>query len=188
MTPLDSAVGSGPVTARLRDGTSVVLRGVQPEDQLLLQELLESCSPTSLYRRFHYVTKRLGELASRFCDVEGKHEKVIVAEIESEGTKKLIGFGDLAAETLQRSVEVAVLVADRWQGLGLGSALADYCLDVVCRGGVKEIVAVTTPDNRQVIEMAQRRGFRIQWQLEDRILALSKKLHPSRTRRSGEAA
>jgi acetyltransferase len=185
---LDSASAFGPVSVQLKDGTSVVLRAVQPTDELLLKELLDSCSPESLYQRFHYVTKRTGELASRFCNVEDGHERVIVAEIESEEGKKLIGFGDLAPDPRHGSVEAAVLVADRWQGRGLGGILCDSCLDMAYRWGVKEVCAITTPDNRQVIAMAQKLGFHIQWQLEDRTLGLRKSLCRKSKPIPGEAA
>ncbi len=188
VAPTEATAVSAPAPVRLKDGTSVVLRAIRPEDQPLLQELLESCSPESLYHRFHYATKRSGELASRFCNVEDGHEKVIVAEIETEDGKKLIGFGDLAPDSRRRSVEAAVLVADCWQGRGLGGVLSDYCLDAAYRWGVKEVVAITTPDNRQVIAMAQKRGFRILWQLEDRTIGLSKRFQRKRKRLSGEAA
>ncbi len=179
---------AGPVTVRLKDGTSVVLRPVQPEDQPLLQELLESCSPTSLYHRFHYVTKRTREMAFKFCNVDDRGERVILAEIESGETKKLVGLGNLAADPRYRSAEVAILITDHWQSKGLGGALADYGFDLAYRWGVQEVVAVTTPGNQQVIAMAKRRRFRILCQLEDRTVVLSKKLPRKRKRFLGKVA
>jgi acetyltransferase len=193
-TPLESisagepATEVGPVTVRIKEGTSVVLRPVQPEDQPLLQELLESCSPTSLYHRFHYVTKRTREMAFRFCNLDDRGERVIVAEIESGDTKKLIGLGNLAADPCYRSAEMAILVTDHWQNKGVGGALADYCFDLAYRWGLQEVVAVTTLGNRQVIAMARKRRFRILCQIEDRTVWLNKKLHRKRKRFLGQVA
>jgi acetyltransferase len=186
MTPVESGAESGAVTVQLRDGTSVMLRAVRPEDEPLLQELLESCSPKSLHHLFQYVTKRTHDMAFKFCHIDESREKVIVAEIESGGNKKLIGFGDLAADASHRSVEVAILVADGWQGKGLGSALSKCCLDVAYRWGVEEIVAVTTPDNWRVITMAQKRRFRAQ--VEQGTVVLNKKFHRRRDRLAGKVA
>jgi acetyltransferase len=125
----------------------------------------------------------LHELASKFCAVDSIHEKVIVAEIESGAATELIGLCDLVADARHRSAEVAVLIADRWQGKGLGDTLADIGIDIAYRWGVQELIAVTTPDNRQVIAMARKRRFRILCQLEDRTVLLSKSFRRKRQKR-----
>jgi acetyltransferase len=178
----------GTVTIVLGDGMFVVLRPLRPDDLPLLEKLLGSCSSRTLYSRFHYITKRTHELASKFCNIEARREKVIVAEIESGGERTLIGLCELAADPRHRSAEVAILIADRWQGKGLGGLLADHSIDAARQWGVREVVAVTTPDNRQVITMARQRRFRIFCQWEDRTMVLSRRFHRKRKKLLGNAA
>jgi acetyltransferase len=165
---------------RLEDGTPVVLRSVRTEDWPLLQELLESCSPTSLYRRFQHVTRRAREIASRFCSLDDERERVIVAEIELEGKSRLIGFAVMAMDANKRTAELAVLVEDRWQGKGLGSVLSDHLLQAARRWGLKDVAATTTPDNARVIEMARRRGFLIMYDFNQREVTLRRKFRQPR--------
>jgi acetyltransferase len=188
MTPVESASERVATTLSLKDGTSVMLRAVRPEDQGLLQELLESCSPTSLYHRFQYMTKRTRDLASRFCCIDESCENVLVAEIVFGLERRLIGFGNLAADPPHQSAEMAILVADHWQALGLGSALADHCLEAARRWGVKEVVAVTAPDNWRVIAMAKKHRFHILFRLEHRTVLLRKRFYRRRNRLSHQAA
>jgi acetyltransferase len=76
-------------TAKLKDGSTVTLRPIKPEDEPLWLELLDSCSKESIYRRFRYdFYYDSHEVASQFCFIDYDREIAIVAEIEEEGKKK----------------------------------------------------------------------------------------------------
>jgi acetyltransferase len=135
--------------------------------------------------RFHYMTKRFREIASRFCCSDGHRETVVVAETQSEGRSILIGFGVLAMDRLHRTAELAVLVGDPWQGKGLGSVLSDHLIESARLLGLKSVKAVTTPDNLQVIQMAGRRRFLVAYDSRQKLVALRRALRPrQRTRKT----
>src|SRR5690606_26194718 len=116
---------------KLRDGTPILLRPIKPEDEPLWHELLANCSQESLWFRFRYVFKSTThEMATRYCFIDYDREIAIVAEIEEDGQRKLIGVGRIVADSDHRDGEYAVLVADAWQGMGLGSIMTDYCLEI----------------------------------------------------------
>jgi acetyltransferase len=98
-------------------------------------------------------------MATRFCFIDYDREIAIVAELEKDGTRQLIGVGRLVADADHTDAEYAVLVADAYQGRGLGSLLTDYCLEL-CRGwGINNVFAETAPDNGRMLEVFERRGF-----------------------------
>ena len=101
------------------------------------------------------------EVASRYCFIDYDREIAIVAEIEVEDEKKLMGVGRLIADPNLETVEYAILVADAWQNRGLGGLLTDFCLDVSKRWGLKRIVAQTTTDNPRMIQVFKSRGFSV---------------------------
>ena len=147
---------------KLKDGTPVVLRPIKPEDEPLWHELLAGCSTQSRWFRFNYTFKQTThEMASRYCFIDYDRELAIVAEVEEEGCRKLIGIGRLVADVDHHVAEYAVIVVDRWQGRGVGGMLTDYCLEVAKRWGVKKVVAEIAKDNSRMLATFRRCGFEI---------------------------
>jgi acetyltransferase len=147
---------------RLRGDVEVLLRPIKPEDEPLWHELCRNCSPETLHRRFRYMFKATThEMATRFCYIDYDRELAIVAELIEQGQRKMIGVSRLVADADHTNAEFAILVADPWQGLGVGTVLMDYCLEI-CRGwGIQRVVAEIATDNERMISMFRRRGFTI---------------------------
>ncbi|MCX6265919.1 MAG: bifunctional acetate--CoA ligase family protein/GNAT family N-acetyltransferase [Bacteroidetes bacterium] len=146
----------------LQDGTEVLLRPIKPEDEPLWLGMLGSCSKESLYNRFRYFFHwETHEVATRYCYIDYDRELAIVAEIVEEGQRKLIGIGRLVADPDHETVEYAILIADAWQQKDLGNIITDFCLEVVKGGKLKKMVAQTTPDNKGMISVFQKRGFEV---------------------------
>ncbi|QDV23635.1 acetate--CoA ligase alpha subunit [Aureliella helgolandensis] len=148
--------------AKLKDGTSVVLRPIKPEDEPMWHALVASCSSESLHLRFRYMFKATTHaMATRFCFIDYDREIAMVAETQENGERRLIGVGRLVADADHREAEYAILVSDPWQGIGLGSALTDLCLDICGRWGVRSVVAEMAQQNHRMVHMFELRGFEI---------------------------
>jgi acetyltransferase len=100
------------------------------------------------------------EMATRFCFIDYDRSIAIVAEIERDGQRELIGVGRLEADANHHEAEYAVLVADAWQGRGLGKLLTDYCLEICRHWGVGRVYAETTSDNLRMQQILARRHFK----------------------------
>jgi acetyltransferase len=154
----------------LREGTKVTLRPIKPEDEPMWLELLASCSKESIYSRFRYFFHwESHDVAARYCYIDYDREIAIVAEIEEEGKRKLLGVGRLIADPDHEEVEYAVLIADAWQQKELGSLLTDYCLDIAKRWKLRRIVAQTTTDNHRMLSVFERRGFAIRMESDSTV-------------------
>jgi acetyltransferase len=159
----------------LQDGTVALLRPIKPEDEPMWLAMLGSCSKESLYSRFRYFFHwETHEVATRYCYIDYDREIAIVAEIMEEGEKKLIGVGRLVADPDHETVEYAILIADAWQQKDLGNILTDFCLEVAESGKLKKIVAQTTPDNKRMISVFQKRGFEVRINNEDSTVDVMK--------------
>ena len=147
---------------KLKDGTLATLRPIKPEDEPMWHALVASCSPESIRLRFRYMFKgTTHEMAARFCFNDYDREIAIVAEVEEDGERKLIGVGRLVADSDHRVAEFAVLVGDPWHGVGLGSILTDYCLDISRRWGLTKVTAEVAPENSRMLSIFDNRGFDI---------------------------
>ncbi|MHC4406240.1 MAG: bifunctional acetate--CoA ligase family protein/GNAT family N-acetyltransferase [Planctomycetota bacterium] len=162
---------------KLKDGTPVVLRPIKPEDEPLWHDLLAGCSPESIWFRFSHVFKETThDMAARYCFIDYEREMGIVAEVEEDGERRLIGVGRLVADVNHESAEYAVIAVDRWQSHGLGGLLTDYCLEVAKKWGVKSVVAETFKTNGRAVAMFRNRGFEMDAEKEEDVILVRKEL------------
>jgi acetyltransferase len=160
--------------ARMRDGTEVLLRPIKPEDEPLWLALLGSCSRESIYSRFRYFFFwQSHDIASRYCYIDYDRELAIVAEVGEGETRRLVGVGRLISEPGRETAEYAVLVQDAWQDRGLGGMLTDRCLAIARQWGVRKVLAITTSDNPRMVAVFEKRGFRIEKDLESSLVEVS---------------
>ncbi len=146
--------------ARLKDGTEVLLRPIRPEDEPMWMELLGSCSRESIYSRFRFFYNwATHEAAVRHCYIDYDRELAIVAELEQEGVRKLLGVARLVADPGLEAAEYAVLVGDPWQNRGLGGILTDFCERIARDWGAKRIEAQTTSSNNRMVNLFVNRAW-----------------------------
>jgi len=158
----------------LKDGTEILLRPIKPEDEPLWLELLGSCSKESIYHRFRYdFYFDSHEIASQFCFIDYDREIAIVAEVEEEGRKKLIGVGRLIADPDVEMMEYAVLITDAWQKKELGFQLTNYCMEIAQSRDIKILAAETTKDNKPMISVFRKLNFKIRFN-EDTTVSVIK--------------
>ncbi len=150
----------------LPDGTELLLRPIKPEDEPLWLDLLDSCSKECIYARFRYFFNwNTHEVASRYCFIDYDREIAIVPEIEDEdGKKRLIGVGRLVADPDHDTVEYAVLIKDDWQNRGIGGILTDYAMQIAKGWGLNRILAQTTTDNQRMINVFEKRNFKLTYE------------------------
>jgi len=161
---------------KLHDGTETLLRPIKPEDEPMWLDMLGSCSKESIYSRFRYNFHfDSHEVATQFCYIDYARELAIVAEVEDNGKRKLIGVGRLIADPDVETVEYAILVTDAWQGKDLGKILTQYCLEIAKANGLKRIFAETTKDNKPMIAVFKKLGFEVQYD-EDTNVSVTKNL------------
>jgi nucleotide-binding universal stress UspA family protein/L-amino acid N-acyltransferase YncA len=134
-------------TRTLRDGTRVTLRPIAPEDKPLLAAIFERLSEESRYRRFFTTKDELSPAElDYFVDIDHQdHEAVIAIDPSSGeglGVARYIRWKEDA-----EAAEVAVTVADDWQGRGLGRVLLDRLTYRARREGVRRFSAFVQSDN-----------------------------------------
>lgn len=160
----------------IKDGTQITLRPIKPEDEPLWLEMLASCSKESIYHRFRYdFYFDSHEVASKFCFIDYDREIAIVAELEEEGRKKLIGVGRLIADPDLETMEYAILITDAWQKKELGNILTSYCTEIAKKRGIKLLAAETTKDNKPMISVFRKLNFKIRFN-EDTTVSVSKNI------------
>jgi acetyltransferase len=149
---------------KLRDGRTVLLRPMKPEDEPLWLEMFQNFSEESIrYRFFQIIKDTPHEVRVRYCNIDYDREMAIVAELNEDGRRKILGVVRVGLEPDRKSGEIAFIVADPWQGLGLGTKMVDHMIDVCKDMGVETLYAIMLPDNMRAINLMKKMGFAIKY-------------------------
>jgi acetyltransferase len=145
-----------------KNGRLLNLRPIKPEDEPLEAELLSNLSPDSSRFRFFITLKLINhDMLTRFCNIDYDREIAIIAEYVNEGKRRNVGVGRLIMDYNKDSAEYAVLVADDFQGEGLGLKLSDVLIGVARDKGLKTIYGIVLKDNVKMIGLCRKLGFSI---------------------------
>ena len=150
---------------KLRDGRTVLLRPIKPEDEPLWLEMFQSFSEESIrYRFFQIIKDTPHEVRVRYCNIDYDREIAIVAELNEEGRRRILGVVRISLEPDRKKGEIAFIVADPWQGLGLGTKMVDYAIEIAKDMEVETLYAIMLSDNYQAINLTKKMGFTLQSQ------------------------
>ena len=148
----------------LKNSQQVLLRPIKPEDEPMWLEMFQSLSEESIrYRFFQMLKDTPHEVRVRYCNIDYDREIAIVAELNENGKRKLLGVARVNMEPDGKTAEVSFLVTDYWQGLGLGTKLVDYVLDIAKEKGIENIFAIMLPDNYRALSVIKKMGCRIEY-------------------------
>ena len=146
----------------LKDGTPVLIRPVKPEDETLVADLLRNCSEQTIYFRYFGANKKWPhESLIRFTQNDYDREIGIAAIGLPPGPSVMMGVGRLVMTSERDAAEFAVIVADRWQGAGLGMKLIEQVIQIAKENGVRTLSGDVLLENRLMLSLAKKMGFNI---------------------------
>ena len=144
---------------KLRDGTEAVLRSIKPEDEMLWLEMFRNFSDESVWYRFFNVIKDTPhEVRIRYCDINYDNEIAIIAELQKT-EKKMLGVVRLTLDSDKKSGELAFIVVDQWQGLGLGIQMVSHILNICKEKKMHKVYSFMLPNNYRGIRFLKKMGF-----------------------------
>ena len=145
------------------DGRTVVLRPIRPEDEPLWLEMFENFSEQTIMNRFFYLIRDTPhETRVRYCNIDYDREMAIVGEVVEAGRKKIVGVVRLVIEPRSKKGEFAVVVADLWQGLGIGSKMVDHIIGIAEDKGLEVVEGVVLARNTRMLELCRKMGFQLE--------------------------
>jgi RimJ/RimL family protein N-acetyltransferase len=161
---------------RLRDGRTIEIRALRPDDRQDMLAAIGRTSPQSLRRRF-FVPKRgfsETELAF-FMNIDFDNHVALVAQIDEDGRPSIVGGGRYIVVQPGRA-EIAFVVVDAYQGLGIGAALTHHLSHLARDAGLTELIAEVLPENTAMLKVLSKFGFRPGPNQEPRVVHLAKPL------------
>ncbi len=155
----------------LRDGATIRIRPIRPDDAEALQELVRGMSAQSSYHRFFRVRNELepDELAY-FANVDYDTRMAFVAVKDGH----ILGVGRYDREGSDaESAEVAFAIADEHQGRGIGTQLLQQLSAYSRSVGVTQFRAFVLADNHAMLRVFRNAGFILHRELEDGVITVA---------------
>ena len=156
-----------------RNNRRVVMRPIRPEDEPLWLEMFKSFSKETIMQRFFYIIKDTPhDLRVRYCNIDYDREIAIVAELTENNQRKIAGVVRLVIDPDGRKGEFAVVVADPWQKLGLGSKMLDYIIGIAEDKNLESIYGVVMRENSRMIQLVEKLGFEVRYRGSEAFVTL----------------
>ncbi|MBL0142879.1 MAG: GNAT family N-acetyltransferase [Betaproteobacteria bacterium] len=156
--------GTRPAAARycaqevLRDGRRALIRAQSPDDREAMAAAARQTSERTRYLRFFAPKRSMSEREVAFLmDADFVNQVALVAILEEDG-KPLVAGGGRYIIVKPGSAEVAFLVVDACQGLGIGSLLMRHLAILGRAAGLSELVAEVLPDNMPMLGVFRKSG------------------------------
>jgi GNAT superfamily N-acetyltransferase len=144
---------AGGDVVELAGGATVTIRAIEPADAFALLRMFDRLSPESIYHRFFSPIPRPRRAALlHLAGLDHELHEALVAEVDRE----IVGVARYDGRRGERDAEVAVIVDDAWQDLGLGTQLLHHLARVGARRGLVAFRATVLGENRRALPFLRR--------------------------------
>ena len=145
----------------LKDGRSVIVRAIRPDDKTTILQGVSLFSNDSLYKRFHGARTSLTDQELKYLtEIDYFHHVALLAVLKDNN--QAIGGGRYISYDegrLRRSAELAFAVADSFQGTGVGTIILKHLILIAREAGIKTFEADVLVENTAMIRVFEKSGL-----------------------------
>ncbi|HEX9036312.1 MAG TPA: GNAT family N-acetyltransferase [Ktedonobacterales bacterium] len=165
-------------TLTLRNGAIVRMRAIQPSDLARLQEFHARLSSDTIILRYFRVAPILYERdAKRLTHLDYHRRMALVATTGEGESERIIGVVRYEPDTATEA-ELAFVVEDCWQGLGISSKLLQRLIRYAQEHGYKTLSAITMATNVRMRAVLAHTGYPTTSRYEDGCLRVTLDIAP----------
>lgn len=169
--------GDYAIDAVLNDGRATRIRSIRPDDKQRLSEAFRRLTRESVYSRFLGSKLKLSEKDLVYLtEIDFIHHVALVATLKQNQDEYITGVGryvEVASPGPSRAADVAFIVADDHQGLGLGTLLLHHLIQIARACGISEFTADVLAENSAMLKVFERCGFPLERTMESGLVHLS---------------
>ncbi|MTI43327.1 GNAT family N-acetyltransferase [Roseibium hamelinense] len=153
-------------TLQLKNGTSVFVRPVRPEDEELFREFFEKIAPDDLRLRFFAPVRDFSHrFLARLTQLD--YSRAMAFAALDPDTGDLLGVVRLHADPDHQTGEYAVMVRSDLKGYGLGWALMKLIIRYAKIDGISSVHGEVLKENTSMLSMCQALGFSVKTSQDD---------------------
>jgi len=141
-------------------GQSVTLRPLRRDDIDIEAAFLTGLSAESRHNRLlGGMIQITREYLERLTTVDFSRDMALAAVLMLDGREVLIGVARYVQEAENRACEFALVIADAWQGRGIGRRMMEKLIAVARSRGLAEIYGDVLSTNRPMLDFCRKLGF-----------------------------
>lgn len=162
-------------TLRVKEFGRLLLRPMTPRDERLMVKFHETLSEETIYQRyFEHIcleSRTRHERLARICtNDDDSFALVAVAPAGRENPAVIWGVGRLSRTENSSGAEFALLVDDRAQGRGIGSALMKRLMLLARACGFRQLTGEVLTANHEMLGVCRHFGFSLRTVASDGLV------------------
>jgi len=147
----------------LRDGLTVTVRAVRPDDKDKIVAAFQALEPASVYARsFQHKSELTAEELREATELDFENDVALVTTLGQGGRETIIGgarYSAFAEADGQRAAEIAFTVEEDYQGQGIASALLRHLTRIGRERKVTRFRADVLANNSAMLGVFERSGL-----------------------------
>ncbi|HTL52021.1 MAG TPA: GNAT family N-acetyltransferase [Planctomycetota bacterium] len=141
-------------TVATKDGRTVRFRPAHPTDEEMMREFFYKLSPETVYHRFFSNVKAMPHAKLKeFVGINYATDMALVGVVTEDEHEMIVAVGRYSLDMSTNAAEVAFVVADAWQGRGLGSHLLKQLMQIARQRGIVRFTADVLGDNAAMLHL-----------------------------------
>ena len=149
-------------TWTLASGASLSVRPIRHDDGELEEAFVRGLSRESRYQRMlSGGTKLTPEWIDSMTHIDYDRHMAFALTTVRDGIEQFVGVGRYVVDAATLGAEIALVIADAWQGQGLGRRLLETLLEHAASAGIREATGVVLATNVVMLGLARSMGFTV---------------------------
>ncbi len=146
----------------LKNGKGIFLKPATKNDIDSVTLFMSELSHDSLRMRFMASVSQVSdEIINNLCSGDFTDSGCLLATEGESDDSKVIGLANYISMNNHRTAEVAFLIGDSHQGIGISTLLLERLSGLAAANGIIEFEAEVLPDNQQMINVFKNSGFEL---------------------------
>lgn len=174
---------------RFKGDLTVRFRAIKPSDEEEMRKLFYRFSDNAVYYRYFSAIKTMPHRKMQeYVNIDYQRSMSIVGTVEESGTERIVAEGRYVRHRDRPFADVAFVVDEHYQGLGIASYLLDLLIRVAREHGIDGFTADVIADNKAMLKVFEKAPFPIQAVLEYGIYNLTIPFSESKPNRPSNLA
>ncbi len=143
---------------RLKNGKNAEFRPLLPSDEFAYRNFFYSLQEKTIYMRFFYKMRTFSHevVQKQWSSIDYRRNMSIIGLVQNRGHKEIMAIGSYAQEDQNRA-EVAFVVREDYQGLGIASYLLDMLIKIAKKNHYDGFCATVLRENAAMINVFKKR-------------------------------
>ena len=157
-----------------KDGLKVHFRAIKPSDEEAMRRLFYRFSNQTVFRRFLFpISTMPHNKMQEYVNVDYSHMMSVVALVKESDQETIIAEARYAKDKKSAIGDLAFVVDEKYQGIGIGSYLYDMLIRLAKDRGLKGFSAEVLQANKSMLKVFENGRLSVNTKFDNGLLRLS---------------